>query len=85
MKLVLAIISLFVAIAGIIRWYLKRNTPERRLYADALQHSEKVRLCIKEAEKVREKGRIVSQKALNGELSDGDINRVLSGKAPRNG
>lgn len=87
-ELITAILAFLAAVIGAILWYLKRRPSKNlaeKVLADVLEHQKDVRLSIKEAEKRAEEGRHVADRALAGELSRDDVNRVLSGKPPNDG
>ncbi len=88
-KLIIAAISLLTVLAGIVKYYLKWKKDNEQLDVQKafnrslVQHNKQVRLSIKEAEKRGEDWKEITEKALAGDLSDDDVNRLLSGKKPR--
>jgi hypothetical protein len=88
-EIILAFISLLIAIVGLVRWYYKDRRAkaelelERAITGDLLDHQKRAKLCIKEAERRAENGKRNAEDILAGHMSLDNLNRVRSGKRPQ--
>ena len=83
--IIAGIIGLVAAAIKVWLWWRGRVRSDAEVLDAVLQHQQKVRLSIKQAEKVAQGGAARDEAILAGHLSVDDANKLRSGLPPQGG